>query len=270
MLRYHLDDSTELASRNSTFINRSVDWILERFAVSKGTRICDLGCGPGLYSTRLTRSGALVTGIDFSDNSIRYARETARDEGLAINYLHDNYLEHLPGGPFDLVVMIYCDFCVLSPQQRNVLLNRIREILGPAGAFFLDVCSMRLYESTEEVSSLEDHPDGGFWSSVPHFALNKSFLYPDARLILHKHTIIEEGRTREIFNWLQCYDLESLRVEFAMAGFDIAEHLSNVAGDPWQSESHEIAVIAKRTAQSPSNSAASRKAIRSSFTDNMD
>ncbi|MCI5224279.1 MAG: class I SAM-dependent methyltransferase, partial [Candidatus Electrothrix sp. AR4] len=53
MLTYHLNDSVDLSSRNSTFIERSVEWIVSRFKVNKTTKIADFGCGPGLYAQRL-------------------------------------------------------------------------------------------------------------------------------------------------------------------------------------------------------------------------
>lgn len=244
MLKYHLDNNTELASRNCAFVDRSVAWMIDQFGIGRDTRICDLGCGPGLYTLRLARAGAAVTGVDFSDNSILYARESAASQGLAINYFHADYLEDIPDGPFDLITMIYCDFCVLSPRQRNSLLERVRNRLSPRGAFFLDVCSLHLYETTAESMSLEEHTNGGFWSDKPHYVLNKTFLYPKESLILHKHTVLQAARTREIFNWLQCYDLKSLKLEFSEAGFGIDRYFGNVAGDLWQSESQEIAVIA--------------------------
>lgn len=51
MLQFHLDDATELASRNPRTIDATVDWIDSKLGLS-GTRLCDLGCGPGLYAER--------------------------------------------------------------------------------------------------------------------------------------------------------------------------------------------------------------------------
>ena len=71
MLAFHLDENVDISSRNTEFIDRSVEWICSRFNVAAGTTIADFGCGPGLYATRLARRGAAVTGIDFSKRSIR-------------------------------------------------------------------------------------------------------------------------------------------------------------------------------------------------------
>ena len=105
MLATHLDGETDLASRKTVFIDRSVEWIVSRFGVSSETRIADFGCGPGLYASRLARTGAQVTGIDFSPRSIRYAREQADKSGLSIRYVNENYLDYQTDDRFDLVLM---------------------------------------------------------------------------------------------------------------------------------------------------------------------
>ena len=80
MLSFHLNGEADVASRNTTFIDRSVEWISSYFRVGAGTKIADFGCGPGLYTTRLARKRAEVTGIDFSARSIEYAQEIAARE----------------------------------------------------------------------------------------------------------------------------------------------------------------------------------------------
>ena len=53
--------------------------------VQRGEAV-DLGCGPGLYSSRLARLGHACTGIDFSPASVAYAREQAAAQGLDCRY----------------------------------------------------------------------------------------------------------------------------------------------------------------------------------------
>jgi len=74
MLAAHLDPSNDAASRRPETIDREVDWLVTALGLKDGDRVLDLGCGPGLYSTRLARRGLQVTGVDFSANSIEYAR----------------------------------------------------------------------------------------------------------------------------------------------------------------------------------------------------
>ena len=93
MLSFHLNEEVDLSSRNTKFIDRSVEWIVDHFNLGVKTKIADFGCGPGLYTTRLARSKANVVGIDFSKRSIQYAEDTASREGLPIQYVNQNYFE---------------------------------------------------------------------------------------------------------------------------------------------------------------------------------
>lgn len=51
-----------------------------------GLRILDVGCGAGLLTEPLARMGAMVTGIDPSEQNIAVARHHAEAGGLAIDY----------------------------------------------------------------------------------------------------------------------------------------------------------------------------------------
>ena len=101
MLKYHLNEELAMASRTGAFIERSVAWLQARFAIGAATHVADFGCGPGLYTARFAALGAQVTGIDFSANSLGYARQEATRRGLAIDYRQQNYLEFASDKRFD-------------------------------------------------------------------------------------------------------------------------------------------------------------------------
>ena len=124
MLKFHLNEQIDVSSRNAEFINRSVEWICSKFDIGRGFKIADFGCGPGLYTTQLAKRGADITGIDFSKSSIQYAQQVADKEGLSINYVNQDYLDYEPDDRFHLIIMIMCDFCALSPIQRNLMLKK--------------------------------------------------------------------------------------------------------------------------------------------------
>jgi 2-polyprenyl-3-methyl-5-hydroxy-6-metoxy-1,4-benzoquinol methylase len=247
MLEYHLDDSIDAASRNRPFINRSVDWIVTQFGVTKKTAIADFGCGPGLYSTMLAERGAKVTGIDFSRNSIDYARKVASSKDLNIEYVVANYLEYNTDQRFDLIIMIMCDFCALSPAQRAILLTKFRSLLKPGGAVLLDVYSMKAFDKREESVSYEHNQLNGFWSDEEYYCFVNVFKYDKEKVILDKYTIVEKSGERQIFNWLQYYTVDSLEDEFNQNGLTVKNIYANVAGDPPTSESEEFAVAAKQS-----------------------
>ena len=80
MLREHLRQDHDAASRRSEKIDQHVAWIHDEVLSGHNTKILDLGCGPGLYSSRLAKLGHDCTGIDFSPASITYAQEQAQQE----------------------------------------------------------------------------------------------------------------------------------------------------------------------------------------------
>ncbi len=245
LLQEHLNPDSDLASRNHAFLDRSAAWIINEFGISAKSSVLDLGCGPGLYTSRFATTGARITGIDASTRSIDYAKEQAAKQGLAVTYRNGNYLDCDYGGPFDLVLMIFCDFCVLSPVQRTKLLRKIREALAPGGSFFFDVSSIHYYHSVREKLEIEHHDEGGFWSPERYYAFNQTFKYDDKNLMIDKYTILAERETRQIFNHLQCYSIDLITHELEENGFMLQKTFSNIAGDPFTEDSNEYAIVAE-------------------------
>ena len=246
MLKYHLNESIDASSRNKSFIERSVEWIASHFEIGDKTRIADFGCGPGLYTTRLAERGATVTGIDFSENSIKYAKQVAEQKGLKINYIHANYLDFETTHRFDLITMIMCDFCALSPDQRKIMLSKFSSLLKPGGSVLLDVYSLNSYNQKEESASYELNQLNGFWSPHDYYCFVNALKYDKEKVTLDKYTIIEESRTRIVYNWLQHFSKESLKKEFEENGFKIERFYSNVAGETFDPETTEFALVARR------------------------
>jgi SAM-dependent methyltransferase len=246
MLSFHLNGEVDVSSRNASFIKRSVQWIASYFNVGTGIKIADFGCGPGLYAIKLAKHQADVTGIDFSKTSIQYAREAAAREGLLIHYLNRNYLEFKTDDRFHLILMIMCDFCALSPGQRKKMLSTFHNILVPGGSVLLDVYSLNVFEKREETTMYEANLLNGFWSPHKYYGFLNTFKYMKERVILDKYSLVEDGRTRTVYNWLQYFCPESLEKELVECGFIIENCYSDVAGTPYDSQASEFAVIAKK------------------------
>ncbi|TFG45967.1 MAG: methyltransferase domain-containing protein [Candidatus Brocadiia bacterium] len=246
MLTFHLNETIDVSSRNAEFINRSVEWIASEFNIGRDTKIADFGCGPGLYAARLAKRGANVTGIDFSKRSIEYAKEVAAREQLNNNYVNKNYLEFETEDRFDLVLMIMCDFCALSPIQRKGILDKFHGILKPGGSVLLDVYSLSAFEQREEIATYEVNQLNGFWSPNKYYGFLNTFKFDEEKVVLDKYTIVETERTRTVYNWLQYFAPEELEREFMDAGFSVEGIYSDVAGTPYDLKSNEFAVIAKR------------------------
>ncbi len=246
MLSFHLNEAIDVSSRNVEFINQSVEWIISRFNIDTDTKIVDFGCGPGLYALRFAKRGANVMGIDFSERSIEYAKKMATCEQLNIRYVKQNYLDFETDERFDLALMIMCDFCALSPTQREKLLRIFHRILKPSGKVLLDVYSLAAFEKREELAIYEFNLLNGFWSPNQYYGFQKTFKYDKEKVVLDKYTIVEADRTRTIYNWLQYFTSEDLERELMESGFSVDNIYSDVAGTPYEQKANEFAVIAKK------------------------
>ena len=246
MLSYHLNEEVDLSSRNAKFINRSVEWIASHFNIEAGMKIADFGCGPGLYTTKLAQRKADVTGIDFSKRSIQYAQDVATKEGLSIQYVNQNYLDFEIDDRLNLILMIMCDFCALSPSQRNIMLNKFHTMLASGGSVILDAYSLTAFDEREEASTYEANLLNGFWSSDEYYGFLNTFKYDKEKVVLDKYTIIEAARTRTIYNWLQYFSHDTLKMEFQECGFAVENLYSDVAGSPFDSKSKDFAIVARK------------------------
>ena len=212
LLEVHLNPDIELASRKETTIDGTVEWILEKVA-GEGMEILDLGCGPGLYAEKLAGKGHKVTGIDFSASSIRYALKSATDKGMDISYRQQDYLELDEENSYDLIMMIFTDFGVLLPDEREKLLAIIHRALKPGGKFLFDVMNEN-FSVTEAGSKSWEAASKGFWREGPYLALTESFCYEEQQVTLSQHVIIDEGEEVEIYRfWMHTFshaDLEEL------------------------------------------------------------
>lgn len=245
MLQYHLDQGTPLASRPLTVIDSMVRW-LDDWIRLEGRQLCDLGCGPGLYAERFAARGAAVTGVDFSRHSLDYAVARADGAGLPIRYVYADYIaDRLPTG-FDVVTLIYYDFCVLSPERRRGLLAKIHDMLNPGGKLVLDVMGVGSFAARREETIIENNLMGGFWAPGDYVGMQRTFLYPELALSLDRVLIIEPVESWQIFNWFQHFTPQGLSAELLEAGFTVDTMAGSLSGAPLTDNPDFIGVIASR------------------------
>jgi len=246
MLEMQIDGSNNLVSRNSRFTEKSIAWMIDHLDLPARARVCDLGCGAGQYTEAFARQSLQVKGIDISKQAISYASARELAKQTKINYHCGNYLDEIPGGPFDLVTLLYYDYCAFNPDQRKRLLNNIRSVLAESGSFIMDVLSDVHFHSLKEGNTLKFSETESLWSPFPHFNLKMLFTYPREMVFLDKNVIITDAGDKEYYSWYSCFSPESIAGELQAAGLRIRSLYSDIAGNPYSSDSHEIAVVAER------------------------
>jgi len=240
LLDIHLNPDTELASRNPESIQQTIDWMLHQLP-DKKLKILDLGCGPGLYTEELCRRGHQITGVDFSTNSIRYARQSAAEKGLDITYIQDDYIAlDLHAECYDLVILIYTDFGVLLPENRMTLLKKIHHWLKPGGYYFFDVQSdnyLKEYQTPKTWNVAEK----GFWKNSPYLILSDSWLYENEKVILSQHVVLDEQERIETYRfWTHFFSERDLIQLLENAGFTNIRCATNIFSQADEKSEDEV------------------------------
>lgn len=244
LLQVHLNEHLDLGSRKPKTIQKTVEWILSQTNKEK-LNILDLGCGPGLYSEILAQKGHEVTGVDFSKNSIEYAKNEAQKKKLDIRYLNKDYTKlDLPENEFDLVLLIFTDFGPLLQREREQLFKKVKSVLKPGGLFVFDLLNDNNIAGKLNPRSWETS-EQGFWSDKPYLLLTESYLYEKEKVILYQNVVIEEETTKIYRFWNHFFSNSDLNEIFEKVGFNNISFHQNVipSGDGYESGDVTFCVV---------------------------
>jgi SAM-dependent methyltransferase len=245
MLAAHLDPEREAASRRHLRIDREAAWLVDLLRLTCGMAVLDLGCGPGLYCTRLARRGLSVTGVDISPTSIAYARQRAEAERLAVVYEQLDYRHLERTDAFDAALMVYFDFGVLTDPDRDELLRRVHRALRPGGAFVFDLLTPAALRARGEHRTWTWRPSG-FWRAGPHLELTASYRYPESEAFLTQTAILDaDGRAVVYRIWDRGYTPATIEPVLRAQGFILESAWADLTGSPYAADSGGMAVLAR-------------------------
>lgn len=242
MLQAHLNPEFDAASRKGKIINKTVDFLNEQF--KKESTILDLGCGPGLYAEKLSMSGHKVTGVDFSKNTIDYAKNSARKQGLDIEYICDNLfnLEYIEC--YDAVVQIYGELNTFSDEERDRLFMLVKRALKPGGLFVFEV-STPIHRVKSRLKKNWSINEGGFWRGSHHIVLEEGFAYDD-NIWLDQYIVIDENEVKVYRNWYHDYTKEAIEDIVLKNGFSQVRVIENLLEEEMDGKGEWLTVIAQK------------------------
>jgi len=113
---------------------RLLDRMLDCARLPKGAYCCEIGCGTGIFLSKLEKRGLKTVGIDTSEEAVKIASERFRSSELIS--VRTQAVDGLKG-KFDAVFM----FEVLEhiEDDREILERVSRDLLKARGAFFMSV-----------------------------------------------------------------------------------------------------------------------------------
>lgn len=130
----------DLAKRYRDWRQDTLGAVTERLEVSavmdvigrlQGARVLDAGCGDGTYALEAAERGALVTGVDLSEDMLAVARQRGAARGIAVDWRQGDVLAlPIPDASFDVTIAITL-LCVL-PDPRSAV-HELARVLVPGG-----------------------------------------------------------------------------------------------------------------------------------------
>jgi 2-polyprenyl-3-methyl-5-hydroxy-6-metoxy-1,4-benzoquinol methylase len=248
MLEAHINPAIDAASRKPETIEATVEWLDKEFLQTlSGNQIIDLGCGPGLYTSKLAQLGYEVSGIDLSKNSILYAKKLAKKLDLSIKYQIGNYLDWRSYQKYDAVTLIFYDYGTFNPLQRRILLENIHEALKPGGLFIFDVVTKNHDYQNDQHCEWSVCEKNGFWMQEGYLSLSNSFRYENASVNLSQHVVINENGETKIYRiWEHWFDPSTISSELEEGGFEMVWVGSDLQGTGFSHDSEGMGIIARK------------------------
>lgn len=238
MLAEHLSQAHDMASRRAPKIEEHLRWIHSEVLGERPTRVLDLCCGPGLYTSRLAAFGHECVGIDFSPAAMAYAREQAAANELACRYVRGDVRVTEFEGSFGLVMMVFGQLNVFRPAEAQELLGKARRALKDGGALLLEVHTLPAVERMGACGASWYSATNGLFSSGPHLVLLEHFWRAETKAATTRFFVVDtaSGRVSAHAMTTQGYSDGEYRSLLAESGFDDASCLPSLTGqeDPSQ------------------------------------
>lgn len=187
---------------------QEVGFLLELLQLPAGTRLLDVGCGPGRHAVPLAQAGLAVTGIDVSRRFLELAAEDARAVGVRPAFFEVDARRMPFDDEFDAVISLCQGGFGLMGGDDSLVLKRMTEALKPGGKLVMTAFSA-LFEARHARPEADLDADSG---------------------VVHELSPIrdEEGREEPMDLWTSVYTPRELRLLAIGVGL-VPEYVWSVA-----------------------------------------
>ena len=185
--------------RDQTEAENFVKKIYQYLSPSINQTMLDLACGKGRHSIHLNKMGALVEGCDYSENSIRHAKQFENDR---LQFFTHDMRNELPK-PYDYIFNLFTSFGYFETlDEHQTTLRNIYNGLNEKGLFIFDfmnteyVLNHLVAEETIQKESVYFHIkreliDGVITKNISFEANGNLHEYREKVRALHPNVIVD-------------------------------------------------------------------------------
>ncbi len=247
MLKEHLSQAHDAASRRTQRIETHVEWIHREALAGAPNRVLDLGCGPGLYTSRLALLGHECAGIDFSPASIAYAEQDAVSRGLSCTYELGDVREVDYGTGVGLVMLIFGELNTFRREDARRILDKARLALAKDGVLLLEAHTCAAVRDRGEHPATWYSAECGLFSDRPHLCLRESFWHSGLDAATERYFVVdsETGEVTRHAASMQAYTTQEYEGWLRECGFDRVKFHPSM-GQPQEVCGSEFVVMTAR------------------------
>lgn len=221
LLQEHLNQNHDKASRQFEKIEQHVNWIHEEILEEKTAKILDLCCGPGFYTSNLSKKGHQCVGIDFSPASIHYAQEQAGSQRLNCEYHHEDIRFSHFGKDFGMVMILFGEFNIFRPHVAKEILSKAYDALDEGGVLLLEAQTHDAIETIGRTAPFWRSTQNGLFSSSPHLYMDECFWDSVKKIATKRYHILDAltGRSDQYAQSFQAYTNDDFHSILSEVGF---------------------------------------------------
>lgn len=131
-------------NKNYQEIQQFLDQLVDFLALTPEHKILDLACGKGKHAIYLSKKGLDLTGLDISENNLRYGQKFAHER---LQFVQQDMREPCQENYFDFILNLFTSFGYYDQDTENQkVLDAVYTMLKPGGRFFLDFINPPVYE----------------------------------------------------------------------------------------------------------------------------
>ena len=139
---------------------QEVRFLLDVMSLPAGSRLLDVGCGPGRHLVPFAEAGLSVTGIDVSRRFLDLAAERATAAGVRAALFEVDARQMPFDGEFDAVVSLCQGGFGLMAGDDSLILRRMAEAARPGGIVVVSAFSA-LFEASHPRAEASFDPGAG-------------------------------------------------------------------------------------------------------------
>jgi len=204
-----------------------------------------------LYTSRLAKLGHACTGVDFSPASIEHASQVAQKTHLNCSFQLMDIRAAGFGSSYDLVMFIYGEFNVFTPQDARQILKKAHAAIQPGGSFLLEVHPYDVIHRIGNQPASWYSTDSGLFSDRSHLCLQENF-WDAIRSIATQRYFIVDAQTSQVTRHaasMQAYTEDQYRNLLEESGFQDIKFFPSLTGEIDPSQPDLFAILAHKDSQ---------------------